>query len=321
MKVRILSTNTTLTGVEGSIIKYNGCLPIWDGISQKIQITDLPTSNLKWASIGLQMTYPLPYSLYLEPVEGMILDLSSIFHPISPKYQDKLDIYNVMVGVAYTVSGTTKFQDVYIPIVNMSAPNLTSRIGRACTDFDDDKGMRPGIMHTLDDAFWFDSRDYNMNYLVDAIYRDGNPDTFNLSQGMTIGDACQYKKITVKKTDGTVVAVKFYPEEINLCGAVTLKWLNSTGSYDAISCTNWTLQPTISQGLDGGDVTKREISCTFEVTEANKFALDRLSVSPDTSIIGIPGTGNWIKTRCSSTTGVKMTASGLVKTVTLKFQY
>lgn len=321
MKIKILSTNTILTGIEGQIVTYSGCLPIWEGISQKVQIFELPASDINYLNIGMQMTYPLPYAPHLEPVNDTIIDLSSIFHPLVPKYQDKLDIYNVMITVSYKVSGSNKSQTFYIPVMNLDSPNVRNRLSMVCTDFDDDKGNRPGLMHTLDDNFWFDSREYNVTYQVDAIFRDGTTDQFNMSQGDGIGDACQYRKITVKKTDGTIVATKFYPEEINLCGAITLKWLNSTGSYDAISCQNWTTQPTLQQGIDGGTVTKREVSCVFEVTEANKFALDRLSVSPDAYIIGVPGTSGWTNTRCSSTTGVKMTASGLVKTVTLKFQY
>lgn len=140
-------------------------------------------------------------------------------------------------------------------------------------------------------------------------------------QGSGLPDACQYKKVTIKNPDGSVAAVKMYPEEISACGAITLKWLNSYGSYDAISCYNWSTQPTITQGLDGGTVTKRELTCVFELTEANKFALDVLSTSPDVTVRGLDGVPHDTKIRCSSTTGVKYTASGLARTATLKFQY
>ena len=136
-----------------------------------------------------------------------------------------------------------------------------------------------------------------------------------------IADACQYKKITLKNPDGSAAAVKFYPEETAACGAITLRWLNSCGSYDAISCYNWSTQPTITQGLDGGTITKRELTCVFELTEANKFALDVLSTSPDVTVRGLDGVQWDTKMRCSSTTGIKYTASGLAKTATLKFQY
>lgn len=322
MKVRILSTNTTLTGIEGRIVTYGGCLPIWDGIPQKVQIFDLPASDINWMNIGMQMTYPLPYAPELEPVNDTVIDLSSVFHPLVPKYQDKLDIYNVMITVSYKVSGSNKSQTFYIPVMNIDSPNTRNRLSRYDTDFRDDLGHRELLAHTLDDSFWIDSRDWNVTYIVEAVYQDGSPETFNLSQGDPIGDACQYKEITIKKpAGGAVVAKKRYPEETTICGGITFRWLNSYGSYDAISCNNWSTQPTIQQGLDGGTVTKNEVTCSFPVTEANRFALDVLSKSPDTLCIGLPSTSGWIKVRCSSTTGVKMTATGLVKTVTLKFQY
>lgn len=322
MKVKILSTNTTLTGIGGQIVKYSGCLPIWDGIPQKVQILDLPASDINWMNIGMQMTYPLPYAPELEPVNDTVIDLSSVFHPLVPKYQDKPDIYNVMITVSYKVSGSNKSQTVYIPVMNIDSPNTRNRLARYDTDFRDDLGHREPLAHTFDDSFWIDSRDWNVTYNVKAVYQDGSSEAFDLSQGDSIGDACQYREITIKKpAGGAVVAKKRYPEETTICGAITFRWLNSYGSYDAISCNNWSTQPTIQQGLDGGTVTKNEVTCSFPVTEANRFALDVLSKSPDTLCIGLPSTSGWIKVRCSSTTGVKMTATGLVKTVTLKFQY
>lgn len=325
MKVRILSTNTTITGIEGQIVNYGGCLPIWDGIPQKVRIFDLPASDINWMNIGMQMTYPLPYAPELEPVNDTVIDLSSVFHPLVPKYQDKLDIYNVMITVSYKVSGSNKSQTVYIPVMNIDSPNTRYRWRYFDTDFRYAVGELMGriepLAHTFDDSFWIDSRDWNVTYNVEGIYHDGETDIFTYTQGSTIPDACQYRRIKIKEPSGRVVAEKYYPEETTACGAITLRWLNSFGSYDAISCYNWSTQPTITQGLDGGTVTKRELTCVFELTEANKFALDVLSTSPDVTVRGLDGVPHDTKMRCSSTTGIKYTASGLAKTATLKFQY
>lgn len=325
MKVKILSTNTILTGIEGQIVKYNGCLPIWDGIPQKVQIFDLPASDINSMIMGMQMTDTLPYAPDLEPVNDTVIDLSSVFHPLVPKYQDKPGIYNVMITVVYKASGSNKIQTVYIPVMNIDSPNTRYRWRYFDTDFRYAVGERMGkiepLAHTFDDSFWIDSRDWNVTYNVEAVYQDGSSEAFYLSQGDMIADACQYRQIKIKEPSGRAVVEKYYPKETSICGAITFRWLNSYGSYDAISCNNWSTQPTITQGLDGGTVTKRELTCVFELTEANKFALDVLSTSPDTLCIGLPSTSGWIKVRCSSTTGVKMTATGLVKTVTLKFQY
>lgn len=325
MKVRILSTNTTLTGIEGQTVTYGGCLPIWDGIPQKVRIFDLPASDIDLMTMGMQMTDPLPYAPELEPVNDTVIDLSSVFHPLVPKYQDKPGIYNVMITVVYKVSGSSKLQTVYIPVMNIDSPNTRNRYRYFDTDFRYEIGNVMGkidpLAHTFDDNFWIDSRDWNVTYNVEAVYQDGSKETFTYKQGQSIGDACQYKRVKLKEPSGRVVVEKYYPEETSICGAITFRWLNSCGSYDAISCNNWSTQPTIQQGLDGGTVTKNEVTCSFPVTEANRFALDVLSKSPDTLCIGLPSTSGWIKVRCSSTTGVKMTATGLVKTVTLKFQY
>ena len=212
-------------------------------------------------------------------------------------------------------------QTFRMPIMNLASRNNINRVSKHDTDFRDDLGRRAPLAHTLVDDFFIDSQYHNRDYDVDVIYQDGTVDKFNYMQGDGISDACQYKKITLKNPDGSVAAVKFYPEEISACGAITLRWLNSYGSYDAISCYNWSTQPTITQGLDGGTVTKRELTCVFELTEANKFALDVLSTSPDVTVKGLDGVPNDTKMRCSSTTGVKYTASGLARTATLKFQY
>ena len=320
MKVRIVSRNVTVDVPNGHTT-YQGCLPVWDNFSQKVIITDLPASNIQYMRVTLQPVLPYAYDMYLEPVNGMELDLSTIAHPLMEKYQNKISTYYVNIYVSHVPGSSSETQHLIIPVMNLASPNTLGRIGKADTDFKDELGHREGLMHTLDDVFYIDSRQWNETYNVEALYQDGSPDTFRYSQGETIGDACQYKKITIKRTDGSVVAVKFYPPEINLCGAITLKWLNSCGSFDAISCQNWFTQPAIQQGLDGGVITKQELTCVFELTEANKFALDWLSRSADTQIIGLPGLSGWINARCSSTTGVKMTASGLATTVTLKFQY
>lgn len=212
-------------------------------------------------------------------------------------------------------------QQFRMPIMNLASRNNINRVSKYDTDFRDDLGRRAPLAHTLDDNFFINSQYHDRVYDAEGIYHDGETDIFTYTQGSTIPDACQYKTIKLKNPDGSVAAVKHYPEETFACGAITLRWLNSYGSYDAISCYNWSTQPTITQGLDGGTVTKRELTCVFELTEANKFALDVLSTSPDVTVRGLDGVPHDTKIRCSSTTGVKYTASGLVKTVTLKFQY
>lgn len=323
MKVQVPRIGLNVDIPDGKVYNYPGCLAIWDNIPLKMIVTDLPTDIIVYFFIQCRSSLDSFYVANLEPVNGIEIDLESYFHPLLPAYKDRISGYTVELGLTHRASlvANVQTQQFRMPIMNLASRNNNNRVSMADTDFRDEKGHRAPLAHTLDDDFFINSQYHDRVYDAEGVYHDGSTDVFTYTQGSGIPDACQYKKITLKNPDGSVAAVKFYPEETSACGAITLKWLNSCGSYDAISCYNWSTQPTITQGLDGGTVTKRELTCIFEVTEANKFALDVLSISPDVTVRGLDGVPYDTKMRCSSTTGVKYTASGLVKTVTLKFQY
>lgn len=323
MRVAIPRLNTSVGLTDGQVYNYPGCLSIWDNIPLKLVVTDLPTDIIVYFFIQCRSSLDSFYVANLEPVNGIEIDLASHFYPLLPAYKDRIAGYTVELGLTHraNLTANAQTQTFRMPIMNLASRNNINRVSNADTDFRDDLGRRAPLAHTLVDDFFISSQYHNVDYDVDVIYQDGTVDRFNYMQGDGISDACQYKKITLKNPDGSVAAVKFYPEEISACGAITLRWLNSYGSYDAISCYNWSTQPTITQGLDGGTITKRELTCVFELTEANKFALDVLSTSPDVTVKGLDGVPNDTKMRCSSTTGVKYTASGLARTATLKFQY
>lgn len=325
MRVAIPRLNTSVDITDGRVYNYPGCLSIWDNIPLKLVVTDLPTDIIVYFFIQCRSSLDSFYAANLEPVNGIEIDLASHFYPLLPAYKDRIAGYTVELGLTHRAddqpSTTVKTQQFRIPIMNLASRNNINRVSNADTDFRDDLGRRAPLAHTLDDDFFINSQYHDRVYDLDMVYQDGSVDKATYVQGSGLPDACQFKKVTLKNPDGSVAAVKFYPEEIFACGAITLKWLNSYGSYDAISCYNWSTQPTITQGLDGGTVTKRELTCVFELTEANKLALDVLSMSPDVTVRGLDGVPHDTKIRCSSTTGVKYTASGLAKTVALKFQY
>lgn len=325
MKVQVPRIGLNVDIPDGKVYNYPGCLSIWDNIPLKLIVTDLPTDIIVYFFVQCRSSLDSFYVANLEPVNGIEIDLASHFYPLLPAYKDRIAGYTVELGLTHKAddqpSTTVKTQQFRMPIMNLASRNNINRVAKYDTDFRDDLGRRAPLAHTLVDDFFINSQYHDRDYDVDVIYQDGTVDRFNYMQGDGISDACQYKKITLKNPDGSVAAVKFYPEEISACGAITLRWLNSYGSYDAISCYNWSTQPTITQGLDGGTITKRELTCVFELTEANKFALDVLSTSPDVTVKGLDGVPNDTKMRCSSTTGVKYTASGLARTATLKFQY
>ena len=323
MRVAIPRLNTSVGLTDGQVYNYPGCLSIWDNIPLKLVVTDLPTDIIVYFFIQCRSSLDSLYVANLEPVNGIEIDLASHFYPLLPAYKDRIAGYTVELGLTHRANLTANMQtqQFRMPIMNLASRNNINRVSNADTDFRDELGRRAPLAHTLDDEFFINSQYHDRTYDMEVIYQDGSTDMLNYSQGGGLPDACQFKKVTLKNPDGSVAAVKFYPEEISACGAITLRWLNSYGSYDAISCYNWSTQPTITQGLDGGTITKRELTCVFELTEANKFALDVLSTSPDVTVKGLDGVPHDTKLRCSSTTGVKYTASGLARTATLKFQY
>lgn len=323
MRVAIPRLNTSVGLTDGQVYNYPGCLSIWDNIPLKLVVTDLPTDIIVYFFIQCRSSLDSFYVANLEPVNGIEIDLASHFYPLLPAYKDRIAGYTVELELTHraNLTANARTQTFRMPIMNLASRNNINRVSNADTDFRDELGRRAPLAHTLDDEFFINSQYHDRTYDVEVIYQDGSTDMLNYSQGGGLADACQFKKVTLKNPDGSVAAVKFYPEEISACGAITLRWLNSYGSYDAISCYNWSTQPTITQGLDGGTVTKRELTCVFELTEANKFALDVLSTSPDVTVKGLDGVPHDTKLRCSSTTGVKYTASGLARTATLKFQY
>lgn len=323
MRVAIPRLNTSVGLTDGQAYNYPGCLSIWDNIPLKLVVTGLPTDIIVYFYVQCRSSLSSNYVANLEPVNGIEIDLASHFYPLLPAYKDRIAKYTVELVVTHRANLTAdaKTQTFRMPIMNLASRNNINRVSKYDTDFRDNLGRRAPLAHTLDDGFFINSQYYDRVYDAEGIYHDGETDIFTYTQGSTIPDACQYKTIKLKNPDGSVAAVKHYPEETFACGAITLRWLNSYGSYDAISCYNWSTQPTITQGLDGGTITKRELTCVFELTEANKFALDVLSTSPDVTVKGLDGVPYDTKMRCSSTTGVKYTASGLARTATLKFQY
>ena len=323
MRVSVSRANINVRVTDGQTYAYPGCMTIWNNLPLKMVVTDLPTDIIVYFYVQCRSSLNSFYVANLEPVNGIEIDLASYFHPLIPAFNKRISHYTVELVVTHRANLTAdaKTQTFRMPIMNLASRNNINRVSNFDTDFRDGLGRRAPLAHTLDDDFFINSQYHDRVYDAEGIYHDGETDTFTYTQGSTIPDACQYKTIKLKNPDGSVAAVKHYPEETFACGAITLRWLNSYGSYDAISCYNWSTQPTITQGLDGGTVTKRELTCVFELTEANKFALDVLSTSPDVTVRGLDGVPHDTKMRCSSTTGIKYTASGLAKTATLKFQY
>lgn len=316
MIVYFESNKETVTVQNGSAQTYGKCLPIWGNIRQRVRITDIAGSTLLTMS-PVQTGTSLPISaagLYIEMVEGQTVDLSA-FYPIFSRYYENVAAMTLLIR-----QGTlSKLNTLTIPVINIPCVNLTTVADKNGTDFIDAVEPRSPIAHYMGDAFWIDSREAALSYTISYITRSGSSGTVSLKQGVELASAQQYRQVSFTPTYGKKIT-KIYPEVIPACSALTFRWLNSCGSFDFISCYNWSLQATMTQGLDGGTITKNEVSCQFDVTSANVYALDVLSRSPLVQVKGLEGANVLTNLRCTSTAGVKITASGSVSVATLKFQ-
>lgn len=316
MIVYFESTKETVTVQNGTVSTYTKCLPIWGNIRQRVRITDIDGSTmLTMNPAQTGTTLPIaPAGLYIEMVEGQTVDLSA-FYPIFSRYYDT--VAAMTIGIR---QGTlSKLNMLVIPVVNLPCVNLPTVADKNGTDFIDAIEPRSPIAHYMNDAFWIDSREAALSYTLAYITRSGSSGSVSVKQGVELANAQQYRQVAFTPTYGKRIT-KIYPEVVPACSALTFRWLNSCGSYDFISCYNWSLQATMAQGVDGGTITKNEVSCQFDVTPANVYALDVLSRSPLVHVKGLEGNDILTSLRCTSTSGVKITASGSVSVVTLKFQ-
>ena len=315
MKVRIDSTNTVLTGINGDVVQFNGVLPIWPLIRQRIRITEIDgiTDIILYAEYadGDVLFAELKADL-IAPVE---LDLS-VFSALFDSFDNKL-IDSIIFISGFGPSVDFSFS---IPVINLYVPTLSQKVSKWCTDFRDDLGPRDPVAHGIEDRFFIDSRLSDDVLDMSFTQRNGSGLLLSRQQGEIIDDVQEYAELEINHpTTGGLIARKKYPALVDNACALTFTWLNSTGSMDYISCFDWLAQPTLLQGLDGGKVTKNELTCVFPVTPANQYALARLAVSPMVSVQGLRS--DVVNLRCSSTAGAKVQASGLVKTLTLKFVY
>lgn len=319
MNIYLESVNVSLDAYYDDTVNYDGVLPIWPLIRQRVKLTEMEDAE----QIIMQARYSdgdiMSVTLLPEVMEGMVIDLSvfsALFHTI----QEKLTTSQI----SFSISGSNGLDvQINIPVINLYVPNVMQKLDMLSTDFRDDLSRREPIAHAMDDAFYIDSR-LDDDLLNISLSERGGTAALLLQrqQGAPFSPIPDYASAEVRnRITGALYTRKYYPELVEHPCALTFRWLNSTGSYDFISCYDWQMQPTLLQGLDGGKVTKNEITCVFPVTPGNQNALARLAVSPDVICVGLLPVGAQLPVRCSSTTGAKLTANGLVKTLQLKFVY
>lgn len=327
MKIQFLDTNQTITGTNGAIVAVPGFQVIHYNKPCYVKINILDDEPLNsYVESASAVLYNLPGATLTLPIlNNNIIDLSVVSSYL-PTFQKDMESGGVWrtVQFNFTVNPNGGVKNYYfnVYVMNIDSPNVINAGAKGGTDFKNNEGVRVPVAHAFTDQVWLDPREVTT---VFEYTLSGGSGDYILSgeQGFqTIEIHELYDTLEVRDDDTMelVLTKKYAPLVPNDC-AITFRWLNTVGSMDYISCYNWTVTPTIRRDSLGGTVTKNEIQAIFAVNNDNIDALTRLSVSPDIQVKGILPNGTAIRVIGSTTSGVKMTASGLAKTITLKFIY
>lgn len=327
MKIHFLDTNQTITGTNGSIVAVPGFQVVHYNkpCYVKINILDDEPLNSHVESASAIVNNLPGATLTLPILNNNIIDLSVISSYL-PTFQKDMasggEWRTVTLNFTVNPNGGLKYYYFLLPVMNIDSPNVINAEAKGGTDFKNNEGIRVPVAHAFTDQVWLDPREVTTVFEY-TLSGDSGDYIQSGEQGFqTIEIHELYDTLEVRKDDTMelVLTKKYAPLVPSDC-AITFRWLNTVGSMDYISCQNWTVTPTIRRDSLGGTVTKNEIQAIFPVNNDNIDALTRLSVSPDIQVKGILPNGKAIRVIGSTTSGVKMAASGLAKTITLKFIY
>lgn len=326
MKIQLIETNQTVTGMAGGYIVVPGFQVIHYNKPCYVKINildDEPSNSFVLAASAVVDNLP-GATLTLPILDNNLIDLSVISSYL-PTFQKDMESGGVWrtVTLNFTVfpNGSVKYYYFRIYVMNIDSPNVINADDLGGTDFKNNEGVRVPVAHAFTDQVWLDPRGAttDLSYLLKG--PNGNYE-YTGKQGIISEELIHGTYDHLEVSAGTTVFLtKYYAPLAPSDCAITFRWLNTVGSMDFISCQNWTVTPTIRRDSLGGTVTKNEIQAIFAVNNDNIDALTRLSVSPDIQVKGILPNGKAIRVIGSTTSGVKMTASGLAKTITLKFIY
>lgn len=326
MKIQFLDTNQTVTGTNGMHIVAPGFQVIHYNKPCYVKINildDEPSNSCVLAATAVVDNLP-GATLTLPILDNNLIDLSVVSSYL-PTFQKDMESGGVWrtVTLNFTVfpNGSVKYYYFRVYIMNIDSPNVINANDLGGTDFKNNEGVRVPVAHAFTDRVWLSPEKVTtiMEYTL-----EGEDEYFEYTgkQGIIseklIHGTYDYLRVADSQT---VLLDKYYAPLVPSDCAITFRWLNTVGSMDYISCYNWTVTPTIRRDSLGGTVTKNEIQAIFPVNNDNIDALTRLSVSPDIQVKGILPNDAAIRVIGSTTSGVKMMASGLAKTITLKFVY
>jgi hypothetical protein len=329
MKIQLLETNQTITGIAGTYVVTPGFQILHYNKPCLVRINVLSDEPLNsWVEVAGAVVDSLPGATLALPIfDNSIIDLSVVASYFTTFQKDLETGTGTQaarsVTLLFTVNPNGALKQYYfrIPVMNIDAPNLLRAKEMNGTDFLNGEGTKVPVAHTFTDQVWISPIGVNQELVYTLEGTSGNYE-YNGRQGIVSEEVIHgtYDHLQVANAT-TVLLDKYYAPLVPSECAITFRWLNTTGSMDYISCHNWTVTPTIRRDSLGGTVTKNEITCTMPVNNDNFAALSRLAVSPDIQVKGILPNGAALKVVGSTTSGIKITASGLMRTATLKFVY
>lgn len=326
MKIQFLDTNQTITGTNGMHIVVPGFQVIHYNKPCYVKINildDEPSNSFVLAAAAVVDNLP-GATLTLPILDNNLIDLSVISSYL-PTFQKDMESGGVWrtVTLNFTVfpNGSVKYYYFRVYVMNIDSPNVINAGEMGGTDFKNGEGVRVPVAHAFTDQVWLNPGEVTTVFEYTLEGPSGNYE-YNGRQGIVSEELIHGTYDYLRVADSqTVLLDKYYAPLVPSDCAITFRWLNTVGSMDYISCQNWTVTPTIRRDSLGGTVTKNEIQAIFAVNNDNIDALTRLSVSPDVQVKGILPNDAAIRVIGSTTSGVKTTASGLAKTITLKFVY
>lgn len=330
MKIQLLETNQTITGIAGTYVVTPGFQILHYNKPCLVRINVLSDEPLNsWVEVAGAVVDNLPGANLTLPIfDNSIIDLSVIASYLTTFQKDLETGTGTQAARTVTLlfsvnpNGALKQYYFRIYVMNIDAPNLLRAAEMDGTDFLNGEGTKVPVAHAFSDQFWISPQEATTLFEY-TLTGDGGINIESDRQGYeTIYIQGAYDTIEVRNdnTSDLVLTKKYAPLVPSDC-AITFRWLNTTGSMDYISCHNWTVTPTIRRDSLGGTVTKNEITCTMPVNNDNFAALSRLAVSPDIQVKGILPNDKALRVSGSTTSGIKIAASGLMRTATLKFVY
>lgn len=329
MKIHLLETNQSITGIAGTYVVTPGFQILHYNKPCLVRINVLSDEPLNsWVEVAGAVVDNLPGATLTLPIfDNSIIDLSVVASYFTTFQKDLETGTGTQaartVTLLFTVNPNGALKQYYfrIPVMNIDAPNLLRAKEMNGTDFLNGEGTKVPVAHAFTDQFWISPIGVNqeLEYTLEGL---GGEFNYYGRQGIVSEEEIHGSYDYLRVADSTTVLIdKYYAPLVPSECAITFRWLNTTGSMDYISCHNWTVTPTIRRDSLGGTVTKNEITCIMPVNNDNFAALSRLAVSPDIQVKGILPNDAALKVVGSTTSGIKITASGLMRTATLKFVY